>query len=183
MIQLLFRQLSVSRRLSDYDTIYSDGAYIKKKGNEMKEITVKIEHIWLEPMWAVAGTRGSFGSCRLRLSFSPEWKDMQKRVTFFPADASEPVEVLAINDEVIVPAEVMSAAGSAEYVIDGKAAGGEAIVTQKGELRVVDTASPGGRVPAERTPDIIEQLRAEIAALRAEIDELKVRKIDGIKIF
>ena len=108
---------------------------------------------------------------------------MQKRVTFFPADASEPVEVLAINDEVIVPAEVMAAAGSAEYVIDGKAAGGAVIVTQKGELRVVDTASPGGRVPAKRTPDIIEQLRAEIAALRAEIEEMKVRKIDGIKIF
>lgn len=149
----------------------------------MREITVKIDRIWLNPTWAVAGTRGSFGSCKLRLKFSPEWEKMQKRVTFFPADGSEPVAVLVRNDEVLVPCEVMAAAGSAEYVIDGISEFGEAILTQKGELRVIDTALPGGREPAKITPGMIDQLRAELAALRAEIEEMKVRKNDGIEIF
>lgn len=148
----------------------------------MKEIRIKVNGIWLEPIWAVAGTRGSFGSCKLSFEFSPEWNGMQKRVTFFPADGTDAVALLMQNDEVIVPCEVMAHAGSAGFVIDGVGEGGEVTLTQKGELRVVDTAEPGGKEPSERTPGMLEQLRAEIAYLRGEMEKLKGQR-DGIKIF
>ncbi len=148
----------------------------------LKEIKIAVNGIWLEPSWAVAGTRGSFGSCRLRFEFSPEWERLQKRVTFFPADGSEPVAILIKNGEVTLPCEVMAAAGSAGFVIDGVGEDGETLLTEKGELRVVDTVEPGGKEPIERTPSLLEQLRTEIASLRAEIEKLKGQR-DGIKIF
>ena len=148
----------------------------------MKTINIKADGIWFEPSWAVAGTRGSFGSCKICFDFSPEWDGMEKRATFFPADGSDAVEVLLHNDEVLLPDEVMMHAGSADFVVDGVTAMGERLVSQKGELRIVDTAEPGGRSPIAHTPDIIEQLRAEIACLRSEIGKLK-EKTDGIEIF
>lgn len=148
----------------------------------MKTINIKADGIWLEPSWAVAGTRGSYGSCRIRFDFSPEWEGCEKRATFFPADGSDAVEVILHNDEVLLPDEVMMHAGSADFVIDGVTTTGERLVSQKGELRIVDTAEPGGRSPIARTPDIIEQLRCEIACLRSEIDKLKEKK-DGIEVF
>lgn len=148
----------------------------------MKTIKIKANGIWLEPSWAVAGTRGSYGSCGICFELTPEWEGMQKRVTFFPADGSEAVAVLLGNNEIALPDEVMAHAGSAEFVLDGVSANGEVLVSQKGELRIIDTAEPGGREPIERTPDIIEQLRSEIAHLAAEIEKLKEKR-DGIKVF
>jgi hypothetical protein len=148
----------------------------------MKIINIKAGGIWLEPSWAVAGTRGSFGSCKICFEFSPEWDGMEKRATFFPADGSDAVEVILHNDEVLLPDEVMMHAGSADFVVDGVTAMGERLVSQKGELRIVDTAEPGGRSPISHTPNIIEQLRSEIAYLRSEIDRLKEKK-DGIEVF
>ena len=139
----------------------------------MKTVYIKVCGIWLEPIWAVAGTRGSFGSCVLCFDLSPEWEGLQKRVTFFPADGTDAVELILNGDKLIIPDEVMSAAGSAEYVIDGIGASGERLISQKGEVRIVDTAEPGGREPVKRAPDLLHQLRSEIAALRAEIKNLK----------
>ncbi len=141
----------------------------------MKEIKIAVNGIWLEPSWAVAGTRGSFGSCRLRFEFSPEWERLQKRVTFFPADGSDAVEIPIENDEAVIPDEVMAHAGSAGFVIDGEC-DGKRIVSGKGELRVIDTARPGGKAPAYL------ELREELNALRAEYEKLKGQR-DGIKVF
>ncbi len=131
----------------------------------MKEINIKVNGIWLSPDWAVAGTRGSFGSAVMVFSFSPEWDGLAKRITFFPAEGSEPVAILIGNENVRVPDEVMAAAGNAGFVIDGVCEG-EVFITKRGELRVVDTVSPGGREPQIRTPSEYEQLRAEIERLK-----------------
>lgn len=139
----------------------------------MKEISINVRGVWLEPMWAVAGTRGSLGYGVLKLSFSPDWDGMRRRVTFFPADGSEAVEVYEENGAVTVPDEVMSCAGSAGFVIDGEG-GGARIVTVRGELRVIDTVRPGGREPA---------YISEIKALREEVRELRERYENGIKVF
>ena len=135
----------------------------------MKEIKLRADGIWLSPLWAVAGTRGSYGSCVLKLDFSPEWEGMRKRVTFFPADGSDAVEVPIENGEAVIPDEVMERAGTAEFVIDGEC-DGRKLVTEKGELRVIDTARPGGKNPA-----YLELLR--------KYEKLKERLGDGIEIF
>ena len=148
----------------------------------MKNVKIRADLWRLTPMWAVAGTRGSFGSCTLSLDLSPDWEDLSKRVTFFPADGSDAVCVSVRSDEVRVHDEVMARAGTASYVIDGILESGEVLVSARGELRVVDTAEPGGNEALERTPSEAEQIRAELAALRREIRELKEAK-NGIEVF
>ena len=148
----------------------------------MKTVKIRADLWRLTPMWAVAGTRGSFGSCVLSLDLSPQWRELSRRVTFFPADGSDAVCVSVTSDSVRVPDEVMARAGTAFYVIDGVSESGEVLVSARGELRVVDTADPGGREALERTPSEAEQIRAELAALRRELEELKGAK-NGIEIF
>ena len=148
----------------------------------MKTVKIRADLWRLTPTWAVAGTRGSFGSCFLLLDLSPHWARLIKRVTFFPADGSDSVCVAVRSDEVRVPDEVMACAGTAAYVIDGVSESGEVLVSARGELRIIDTAEPGGAESLERTPSEAEQLRAELASLRREIKELK-ESGNGIKIF
>ena len=148
----------------------------------MKTVKIRADLWRLTPLWAVAGTRGSFGSCRLSLELSPQWKELSKRVTFFPADGSDAVCVSVQSDEVRVPDEVMACAGTASYVIDGISETGEALVSARGELRIIDTAEPGGAEALEHTPTEAEQIRAELAALRRELRELKEAQ-NGIEVF
>ena len=147
----------------------------------MKNVKIRADLWRLTPLWAVAGTRGSFGSCRLSLDLSPQWNLLSKRVTFFPADGSDAVCVIVRSDEVRVPDEVMARAGTASYVIDGISESGEVLVSARGELRIIDTAEPGGAEALERTPTEVEQIRAELAALRRELEELKEVQ-NGIKV-
>lgn len=134
----------------------------------MKEIKFRANGIWLEPLWAVAGTRGSWGSSVMKVEFSPEWEGMRSRVTFFPANGAEAVEVIVENGEVIIPDEVMESAGTAAFVIDGEV-DGRRFVSEKGELRVIDTANPGGKNP------LLLELKEEIEKLKARYEnELKV---------
>jgi hypothetical protein len=89
--------------------------------------------------------------------------------------------VIVRSDEVRVPDEVMACAGTALYVIDGISESGEVLVSARGELRIIDTAEPGGVEALEHTPTEAEQIRAELAALRRELRELKEAQ-NGIKV-
>lgn len=134
----------------------------------MKDISIFVNGIWPTPEWVVAGTRGSFGSARIGLEFSPEWDGLHKRMTFFPADGSDAVALTVEDGGVRVPDEVMAAAGTASYVIDGVREG-EIFISKRGELRVVDTVDPGGREPVTRTPSDYDRLRAELQELKERI--------------
>ena len=139
----------------------------------MKAINIKADLWRLTPDWAVAGTRGSFGSCRIVFDLSPDWQGMNKRITFFPAGGGDGVALLLSENAVRVPDEVMASAGTAVFVLDGIDSGGNRLVSARGELRVIDTAYPGGREPKEWAPSELDQLRAEIESLRGEIEALK----------
>ena len=93
---------------------------------------------------------------------------MRKRVTFFPADGSDAVEVFVEKDEALIPDEVMGSAGTAFFVIDGELDGSR-LISVKGELRVIDTAAPGGKNP------LLLELKEELEKLKARYEyELKV---------
>ncbi len=141
----------------------------------MKEIKIKVDLWRLTPDWAVAGTKGSFGSCKIVFDLSPDWESLSRRVTFFPSDGADAVAVIMQGESVRVPDEVMGRAGTASFVLDGIGAGGTALVSVRGELRIVDTAEPGGREPEERVVSETEQLRAAIHLLWSEIEKLKAR--------
>ncbi len=139
----------------------------------MKIINIKADLWRLTPDWAVAGTRGSFGSCEIVFDLSPDWQGMNKRITFFPAGEDEGVALLMSGNSVRVPDEVMARAGTAFFVLDGIDPDGQRLVSARGELRVIDTASPGGREPKEYVPSEIDQLRAALESLRREVEMLK----------
>lgn len=139
----------------------------------MKEINIKADLWKLTPDWAVAGTRGSFGSCKMVFDLSPDWEDLSKRVTFFPCGEEEGVAILMEKNSVTVPDEVMKRAGTACFVLDGIDSLGKRLVSSRGELRVIDTATPGGRDPNKYAPSEIDQLRAALESLRREVAELK----------
>ena len=139
----------------------------------MKEINIKADLWRLTPDWAVAGTRGSFGSCRIVFDLSPDWQGMNKRVIFFPAGGSEGVALFLSGNAVRVPDEVMASVGTATFVLDGIDANGNRLVSARGELRVIDTAYPCGRETKEYAPSELDQLRAEIELLRGEIEAMK----------
>lgn len=139
----------------------------------MKRIKIKADLWRLSPNWAVAGTRGSFGSCELIFELSHHWDNMKKRITFYPAREGEAVAVAFDGGSVAVPDEVMAHSGTAVFVLDGIAPDGKRLVSSRGELRVVDTAYPGGREPMKYAPNEVDQLRADVAALRAELEALK----------
>ncbi len=139
----------------------------------MKEIKIKADLWRLTPNWAVAGTRGSFGSCELIFELSHHWDDMEKRITFYPSGKGDAVSVIMNGNFARIPDEVMAHAGTALFVLDGIDSDGRKLVSTRGELRIIDTASPIGREPNEYTPSEIDQLRAAIASLRAEIEALK----------
>lgn len=140
----------------------------------MKEIKIKADLWRLTPDWAIAGTKGSFGSCKMVFDLSPDWESLARRVTFFTTE-NEAVAVIMDENSVSVPDEVMSRAGTAFFVLDGVGEDGRVLVSAKGELRVVDTAEPGGREPETCTPSELDQLRAAFEALRREVEELKAR--------
>ena len=139
----------------------------------MKEINIKTDLWKLTPDWAVAGTRGSLGSCRIVFDLSPDWQGMNKRITFFPAGGNEGIALLLSGNTVRVPDEVMACAGTARFVLDGIDREGNKLVSTRGELRVIDTAFPGGREPKEYAPSEIDQLRAALESLRREVEAMK----------
>lgn len=139
----------------------------------MKEIKIKADLWKIAPQWAVAGTRGSFGSCKLTFDLSPDWEGLGKRITFFPAGGGEGVAILISGSSVTVPDEVMARAGTAIFVLDGISPEGKRLVSTRGELRVIDTASLGGKEPKHFVPSEIDQLRAELERLRGEVERLK----------
>ena len=139
----------------------------------MKIIKIKADLWQIAPNWAVAGTRGSFGCCEIEFELSHHWNGMEKRVTFYPAGGEDAVAVILNEGSVRVPDEVMARAGLAIFVLDGIGSDGRVLVSARGELRIIDTASPGGREPKECVPSEIDQLRAEVASLRGEINALK----------
>ena len=139
----------------------------------MKEIKIKADLWKIAPQWTVAGTRGSFGSCKLTFDLSPDWEGLGKRITFFPAGGGEGAAILISGSSVTVPDEVMARAGTAIFVLDGISPEGKRLVSTRGELRVIDTASPGGKEPKHFVPSELDQLRVELERLRGEVERLK----------
>ncbi len=130
---------------------------------QTNKITIKADGYRLVPDWAVVGTEGSYGMSALVFEFGDAWDGLVRRVTFFPANGSDAIEVMAEGTDVVVPPEVMSVAGTAEYVLDGTR-DGVRLISLCGRLRVLQTKEPGGADPAEPTQDVYSQIVSLIKA-------------------
>lgn len=125
------------------------------------KINIQADGYRLTPDWAVIGTEGSYGVSALAFEFDKAWDGLMRRVTFYPADGAPPIEVLVEDGEVSVPAEVLAAAGTAEYVLDGTS-DGVRLISLCGRLRVLHTKGAGGGESAGATEDAYAQLVALI---------------------
>jgi hypothetical protein len=130
---------------------------------QKNRINIQADGFRLTPDWAVVGTEGSYGVSTLAFEFDKAWDGLMRRVTFYPADGAEPIEVLVEGGEVAVPAEVLAAAGTAEYVLDGTCEGVR-LISLCGRLRVLQTKGAGGGESAGATEDAYAQLVALIQA-------------------
>ncbi len=130
---------------------------------QTNKISIKADGYRLVPDWAVVGTEKSYGVSTLKFEFGDAWDGLVRRVTFFPANGSDAVEVMANGSDVVVPPEVMAAAGTAEYVLDGTR-GGVRLISLCGRLRVLQTKEPGGVDSAGPTQDVYAQIVSLIQA-------------------
>ena len=107
----------------------------------------------------VLGTRGSYGTERLRFSFDG-WDGLEKIVTFAAGEDGAAELIVPQSGEVDVPHEATARAGRHLLVVRGTARGAEKYTV--GILyRVLSRPDAGGGAPQEPTPDALAQYIAE----------------------
>ncbi len=124
---------------------------------------INIDSYNIYPKVLFAGTRGSYGAdAVLEFEFGESWEGLSKCVSFYPADASEPVAVFLGSDtELKIPAEVMSIAGQAKYIVSG-VKDENTMISVMGVLQVAETLDAAEKVPGEVTPDLASQVLLKV---------------------
>lgn len=133
----------------------------------------------------VAGTQGDCNSTKLRITFAENWSEYRseyaKSITFWNALGENPVklqlgtdlleDILKSYDVYLVPipGEAMTEAGENSFVIEGSI-DGKAKRSVEGKLKVLysPSADNAGN-PASVTPDLANQIRAEIDGIKADV--------------
>jgi hypothetical protein len=132
-----------------------------------------------------AGVRGEANASVLRIRFDESWDGFAKSVTFVDALRVKAVKRMLtadlLEDSVHstrvyvcpIPGEAMSEAGMMEFVIDGWRDGNPGTISRTvgAELEVLDSPdSVEAELPVDPTPDIAEQLQAQVEALYGYVD-------------
>lgn len=132
-----------------------------------------------------AGVRGEANASALRIRFDESWDGFAKSVTFVDALRVKAVKRMLtadlLEDSVHstrvyvcpIPGEAMSEAGMMEFVIDGWRDGNPGTISRTvgAELEVLDSPdSVDAEIPVDPTPDIAEQLQAQVEALYGYVD-------------
>lgn len=140
-----------------------------------------------------AGVRGEANASVLRIRFDESWDGFAKSVTFVDALRVKAVKRMLtadlLEDSVHstrvyvcpIPGEAMSEAGMMEFVIDGWRDGNPGTISRTvgAELEVLDSPDIGeAEIPVDPTPDIAEQLQAQVEALYGYV-AVKVAEHNG----
>lgn len=115
------------------------------------------------------GTEGSYGVEELRVMRKGEWVDYDIIIAFHPPKGDAVQMRLGSDNVVSVPAEATAVAGTGELTFAGYTDGVRQISVSQ-IYRVAATAGAEGIVPAEPTPDVVQQIlsAANEAANKAE---------------
>lgn len=79
---------------------------------------INVNFYSLSPRRFIAGTKGSYGTQKLKFAFDTHWRGLTKKVIFYPMDAT-PVEVDIGDEPITIPREVMSHEGLVKYTVMG----------------------------------------------------------------
>ena len=153
-------------------------------------IEIKISGNYLTKDNKLAGVRGEANVTKLRITFDEGWDGYAKKVVFFDAHGSNPVERLLTADFienivkntrvylVPIPAEPMAEAGKMTFVIEG-------VIDNKVQksfsdrLEVKDSPRTEEALqPVEPTPSEVDQLQASLESILGEIKEAVQAKED-----
>jgi hypothetical protein len=132
----------------------------------------------IAPDRIVAGTAGSYGLERMALTFSEEWKDVAKTVTFYPPKSRPVSVVLADGDEFDIPHEATAKSGEISFTVLGYR-DGKRIFSVTGEMLVLATKNKEGVPSEEPTPSEKEQVLAYVQDVKEMIDAGKIKGEDG----
>lgn len=132
----------------------------------------------IAPDRIVAGTAGSYGLERMALTFSDEWKDVAKTVTFYPPKSRPVSVVLADGDEFDIPPEATAKSGEISFTVLGYR-DGKRIFSVTGEMLVLATKNKEGVPSEEPTPSEKEQILAYVQDVKEMIDAGKIKGEDG----
>jgi hypothetical protein len=132
----------------------------------------------IAPDRIVAGTAGSYGLERMALTFSEEWKDVAKTVTFYPPKSRPVSVVLADGDEFDIPHEATAKSGEISFTVLGYR-DGKRIFSVTGEMLVLATKNKEGVPSEEPTPSEKEQILAYVQDVKEMIDAGKIKGEDG----
>lgn len=132
-----------------------------------------------------AGTQGECNSTKLRISFDQNWSEYAKSITFWDALGNNPVKIqfgtnlledIATSYDVYlvpIPGEAMTESGEMSFVIDG-IIDGKVKRSVEGKLKVMySPKADNAGAPKSVTPNLAEQMRAEIDAVIGSIAEAK----------
>lgn len=132
----------------------------------------------IAPDRIVAGTAGSYGLERMALTFSDEWKDVAKTVTFYPPKSRPVSVVLADGDEFDIPHEATAKSGEISFTVLGYR-DGKRIFSVTGEMLVLATKNKEGVPSEEPTPSEKEQVLAYVQDVKEMIDAGKIKGDPG----
>ena len=137
-----------------------------------------------------AGTKGEANMTRLRITFDENWEDFAKRVIFWDAYGQNPVKIVLgtnlIEDIqkntrvylVPIPAEAMARAGWLTFSIQGTL-DNKNQVTITSKLEVND--SPDILDPLEPTPSELEQIQAEMEAIKDGLKDIATARDESME--
>lgn len=139
----------------------------------MIKIKIYADSYTLTPSEVTVGTRGSYGTSYLDITYSDDWKNLTKKVSFFPDDDTYPdgiVVVVPDGARCRVPDEIMASSGEFPFVVSGED-GADTLVSVTGKIVVLPTRTPSETPITERTPSELSQLydmlNAALAAVAA----------------
>lgn len=79
---------------------------------------INVNGYMLSPRRFIAGTKGSYGTQKIKFVFDSRWRGLARKVIFYPADA-DPVEVVIGDEAITIPREVMAKGGLVKYTVVG----------------------------------------------------------------
>ena len=132
----------------------------------------------IAPDRIMAGTAGSYGLERMALTFSEEWKDVAKTVTFYPPKSRPVSVVLADGDEFDIPPEATAKSGEISFTVLGYR-DGKRIFSVTGEMLVLATQNKEGVPSEEPTPSEKEQILGYVQDVKDMIEAGKIKGEDG----
>ncbi len=142
---------------------------------------LKVSYYSLSPSRFIAGTVGSYGFEKLEFEFGKEWKELGKKVVFYP-NGGEPVSVVYAGEPIDIPPEVMSKRGISKFCVVGYK-DEKIFISVSGELDVLGALSPEAENSVPPTESEVSQIfnmmNTAVDMAQSVYDDAKRGKFNG----